>query len=91
MPPTFRAPDAFVFCEVEGKKRLLLSDLEVDRGRREARVDEVVSYSALEEKVRGKKKRPPSYARVVAEFLKHCGAKRVTVPGDFPRWLARSA
>lgn len=85
----FRAPDAFVYCEVDGKKALLLSDLEVDRGRQEAKVDEVVSYSALEKEVQGKKKRLPSYGRVVAAFLKHCGAKRVTVPGDFPLALAR--
>lgn len=86
----FRAPDAFVFCEVEGKKALLLSDLEVDRGRREAKVDEVVSYSALESEVQGKKKRVPSYAKVVAAFLKHCGTKRAMVPADFPLALART-
>ena len=86
----FRAPDAFVFCEVDGRKTLLLSDLEVDRGRREAKVDEVVSYSALEKEVQGKKKSGPSYAKVVAAFLKHCGAKRVTVPIDFPLGLART-
>jgi Xaa-Pro aminopeptidase len=86
----FRAPDAFVFVEVQGKTAVLLSDLEVDRGRREARVDEVVSLSEFEKSLQGKKKRKPSFARTVAAFLKSRGAKRVTVPGDFPLVLARA-
>ncbi len=59
----FRAPDAFVLLEVEGRKTLLLSDLEIDRGRRDAQVDEVLSYSALEKEIQGKKKARPSIAR----------------------------
>jgi Xaa-Pro aminopeptidase len=47
----FRAPDAFVFLEVQGRTSILLSDLEVDRGRREAGVDEVVSYSQIEKEL----------------------------------------
>ena len=50
----FRAPDPFVWLESRGRRSILLSDLEIDRGRREARVDEVVSQSdqaaALEKK-----------------------------------------
>ena len=43
----FRVPDPFVFLESRGKTSILLSDLEIDRGRKEARVDEVVSWSDL--------------------------------------------
>lgn len=86
----FRAPDAFVFVEVEGRTAVLLSDLEVDRGRRDAKVDEVLSFSEVEKAVQGGKKRRPSFARTVAAFLKSRGVKRVTVPGDFPLSLARA-
>lgn len=86
----FRAPDAFVFLEAEGRRTLLLSDLEVDRGRKEARVDEVLSYSDLEKAVQGKKKRRPSLARVLARYFEQNKIKRVTVPSDFPLALARS-
>jgi Xaa-Pro aminopeptidase len=86
----FRAPDAFVFVEAQGKKAVMLSDLEIDRGRREAAVDEVVSLSEMEKQAQGGKKRRPSFARTVATFLKSRGAKRVTVPGDFPLSLARA-
>lgn len=86
----FRAPDAFIFLENDGRRSLLLSDLEVDRGRKEAQVDEVFSYSALEREVQGSKKKRPSTARVIAAFLTKNKVKRVTVPDDFPLGLARA-
>lgn len=86
----FRAPDAFVFVEVSGKRFVLLSDLEIDRGRREARVDEVVSFSEIEKSVQGGKKRKPPFARTVAAFLTACGVRRALVPEDFPLGLARA-
>lgn len=85
----FRAPDAFFFVEAEGKKTILLNDLEVDRGRREAQVDAVVSYSELEKAAQGGKKKKPSFVRVAAEFIKRHGAKEVTVPADFPFGMAK--
>jgi Xaa-Pro aminopeptidase len=86
----FRAPDAFVFVEAKGRTAILLSDLEVDRGRREATVNDVVSYSELEKEAQGIKKQKPAYAKVVAEFLKKLGARRVLTPADFPLGLARA-
>jgi Xaa-Pro aminopeptidase len=86
----FRAPDAFVFVEAKGRTAILLSDLEVDRGRREAKADDVVSYSELEKEAQGIKKQKPAYAKVVAEFLKKLGARRVLTPADFPLGLARA-
>jgi len=85
----FRAPDAFVFLEVAGKKHLLLSDLEVDRGRAEARVNGVEAFSAVEKSIQGGKKKKPPYARVVASWLKAHEARTVLVPEDFPLGLAR--
>ena len=46
----FMAPDPFVFVEIDGKKILLMSDLEVDRARQQARLDEVLSLSEWEAK-----------------------------------------
>jgi Xaa-Pro aminopeptidase len=86
----FRAPDAFVFVETQGKTAILLSDLEVDRGRREAKVDNVASYSEVEKEAQGKGKKKPAYAKVVAKFLKHFAVRRVLTPVDFPLGLARA-
>jgi len=85
----FLAPDAFVFLEANGQTEILLSDLEVDRGRREAKVGLVHSYSEWEKVVQGRKQKKPSLAKVVAEFLRDRKVKTVQVPGDFPLGLSR--
>ncbi len=81
----FRAPDAFSFLEIEGKTHLLLSDLEVDRGRMEAKVDVVDAYSAFEKSV----KKSPTFAKTVAAWIASKKIKEVIVPHDFPLGLAR--
>ena len=84
----FRAPDPFVYLENSGRRSILLSDLEVDRGRREAKVDEVVASSDLEKVLTLKTKQKPSSVAVIAAFLKARGGTRPWVPMDFPLGLA---
>jgi len=86
----FRAPDAFIFVKTDTRSVLLLSDLEVDRGRQQAKVGEVRSYSELEKEVQGTKTKKPSQARVIAALLKGLNAAKVEVPADFPLGLARA-
>ncbi len=85
----FRAPDPFVFLQDGDKKLLLLSDLEIDRGRREAKANRVDSFSETEKNVQGGKKKKPAYARVVAGWLRANKARSVVVPADFPLGLSR--
>lgn len=89
----FRAPDPFVFLESGGKTSVLLSDLELDRGRKEARVDEVVSWSELERAVAAKTGGKPPVAAVIAAFVKGRvktrGGISLLVPAEFPLGLAR--
>ena len=85
----FRAPDPFVYLESAGRRSILLNDLELDRGRREARVDEVVSSSELEKILTKKTKAHPSSIEVIAAFLKARGGLRPLVPSEFPLGLAR--
>jgi len=47
-------------------KAVVMSDLEIDRGRKQARVDAVESYSDLLTKVRHRKKSEPTHAEVLA-------------------------
>jgi Xaa-Pro aminopeptidase len=86
----FRAPDVFAFVETQKRTAILLTDLELDRGRRAAKVDSVVSYSELEKRVQGARKHKPAYAKVLAGFLRSQDIWRVATPGDFPLGLARS-
>lgn len=86
---SFRVPDPFVFLESRGTTSILLSDLEIDRGLKEARVDEVVSWSDLERKVAAKAGAKPSPSAVIAAFAKARGGSRPRVPCEFPLGLAR--
>jgi len=84
----FRAPDPFVYLKHRGKKSLLLSDLEIDRGRREAKVDAIFSWSELQERLKKRLGRSPSSEEAIAFFIKRQGLCSVMVPRDFPLGIA---
>src|SRR5207247_9310502 len=68
----FWAPDPFIFLQRNGKRTLVLSDLEIDRGRKHADADEFVMFSEIEREVQGKSKKAPPYETVLA----HCTRTR---------------
>src|ERR1700757_518750 len=80
----FWAPDPFIFLQRNGKRTLVLSDLEIDRGRKQADADEFVMFSQLEREVQGKSEKAPPYEKVLAHFLKRRGVKSAVVPANFP-------
>src|SRR5246127_766724 len=80
----FWAPDPFIFLQRRGKRTLVLSDLEIDRGRKQADADEFVMFSEVETEVQGKSKRAPAYEKVLARFLKKRGVRSAIVPANFP-------
>ena len=84
----FFVPDPFVLLVQDGRRTILLSDLEVGRGRREAAVDEVLGFSDFEREHKKALGRSPGFARVAAHFLKTRGVRRALVPTDFPLGLA---
>ena len=85
----FFAPDAFIFLEQNGKRTLVLSDLEIDRGRKQAQADEFLPYSTFEKEVQGKSKKAPPYEKVLAHFLTKQKVRSAIVPGNFPLGYAR--
>ena len=80
----FFVPDPFVFLLHEGRSTILLSDLEVDRGRREAAVDEVIGLSEFTGQHKKLLGRHPTLAKVAALFLKIRRVRRAVVPDRFP-------
>lgn len=80
----FIAPDPFVFVEVRGKKYILVSDLEIDRAKRQARVHKVFSSSRLALEYKQKHKKACSFIELVLNFLQKLGVQNVLVPGNFP-------
>src|SRR5437660_6128898 len=85
----FWAPDPFIFLERNGKRTLVLSDLEIDRGRKQAEADEFVSFNQLEREVQGKAKKAPPYEKVLAYFLRKRGVRSTIVPLSFPLGYAQ--
>jgi len=80
----FSAPDAFVFLEKAGRRLVMLNDLEIDRGRAQAQVDEVVASSDVARRA-GKE---PTFAAVLVRFLKEARVRKARVPATFPLGLA---
>jgi Xaa-Pro aminopeptidase len=85
----FWAGDQFIFLQQNGKRTIVLTDLEMDRGRRTAKVDEFVSFNQLEREVQGKSKEAPPFEKVLTHFLRKRRVKRATVPMNFPLGYAR--
>src|SRR4030095_5842098 len=81
------APDPFVYLQVDGRRILVMSDIEVDRARAQARVDDVLSLS--EGGAKDRQRTPqPKLTYTVSLLLDDYGVKAVEVPGDFPLELA---
>ena len=74
----FLAGDDLLYLECRGKKYLVLSDLEFDRGKKEARVDKILSLSQYIKKAREKK--AVGVSGVIDILLKEFKIKKITVP-----------
>lgn len=85
----FWAGDPFIFLEQNGKRTVVLTDLEMGRGKRTAKADEFVSFNQLEREVQGSSKQAPPFEKVMAHFLRKRGVKSATVPASFHLGYAR--
>lgn len=80
----FFAPDPIIFIEHKGKKTVILSELELDRGREEADVDEVLPLFEYKNKLPYKKRKQVGFTDIINLVFKERGIKSVLVPADFP-------
>lgn len=86
----FHAPDPYIYIEANGKKHLFLSDLEVDRGRKESKAHKVVRLAQYEEKVKAAGKNPKDTLSLLDCILKEFKAKTLTMPTSTGFFLADS-
>jgi Xaa-Pro aminopeptidase len=84
----FFAPDAFIFLEAGGRRSVVLSDLEIDRGRRDATVDEVIAFSDVKARIKPKGKAEPTFEQILIQFLREKRVKKARIPYDFPAGIA---
>ncbi|MGE0452028.1 MAG: M24 family metallopeptidase [Vicinamibacteria bacterium] len=86
-PTGFFAPDPFLFVQKGRQRLLVMSDLEMDRARRQASVDRVLSWSRFAKALEARG-RVASPADVIRAVLASLGIRRVEVPRSFPLGLA---
>ncbi len=85
----FLAHDSFIYLNSKNEK-LLVSDMELGRARKESSVREVLPTSrySIMEKLRKHKDVDAAYCEMIVEFLRSENVKRVAVPYNFPVQLA---
>jgi Xaa-Pro aminopeptidase len=81
-------PDPFIYLRINGQCHIVLSDLEIDRARKQARHCKVISYSQCVEKLRREGKKP-TLAAVISLLLREKDERKIFVPANFPHGLAR--
>ena len=79
----FLAPDHFIFVQVDGRRMIVMSDLELYRAKAQARVDEVLSYTKLAREAKRPGGSEPTRMDVVGALLASHSVKAVEVPSDF--------
>jgi Xaa-Pro aminopeptidase len=80
----FLAGDPFVFLWHGAEKILLMSDLEVDRARSQARVDVVLPVRRYEDLAKASGIERPGVTDALCGLLKERRIQSLTVPGSFP-------
>lgn len=82
-------PDPFIYLRLDGACHIVLSDLEIDRGRKLARHCKVLSLVEYQEKLKKSGTRRPGFAHIIRAILKERRIKKISVPANFPHGLAR--
>ena len=81
-------PDPFIYLRLRGRSSIVLSDLEIDRARRDAPHCRPLSLGGYQDKLRQAGVKSPGHAQVIARILRERKIRRVRVPPNFPLGLA---
>ena len=82
-------PDPFIWFEMRGKTCSVMSDLEIDRARKQARVDRVLSLSHYQKRLKREGIKQPRFGDVLSRVLHDFRVRSVEVPSSFPIGLAK--
>ena len=77
-------PDPFIYFRHQGKSSVVMSNLEIDRARHEARVDEVISMSEILKPVEKRLGRRPKFADLIAAIFRKRRIRAARVSANFP-------
>ena len=82
-------PDPFIYLRIKGKCHIVMSDLEIDRARKQAPHCRVVSLSSCQQKLRRQGVSSPGLTQVIKFLLGEHRLKKIYVSPNFPFGLAR--
>jgi Xaa-Pro aminopeptidase len=80
-------PDPFIFFEHKGTKFVVMSDLEIDRAKKQAKVDRVLSLSLYQRRLR-KLGKVPTMIDILDLLFRERGIRSLIVPANFPALLS---
>jgi Xaa-Pro aminopeptidase len=85
----FFVPDPFIYLRLRGREYIVMSDLEIDRARRQAAHCRALSLSQCQRRLRDQGVKQPAHAQVIHAILREKKVRQVAVPGNFPLQVAR--
>lgn len=83
----FFVPDPFIFFEHKKRRHIVMSDLEIDRAKKHARADRVLSLSLYQRKLRKMGKAPTALIDIVDLIFRERGIRSLIVPANFSALL----
>jgi len=83
----FFVPDPFIFFQHNQTKYVVMSDLEIDRAKKQAHADRVLSLSLYERKLR-KRDKPATMVDILDLLFRERGIRSLIVPANFSVLLA---
>ena len=84
----FFAPDPFLFVQKGRRRYLVMSDLEIDRARKQSSAGWVLAWSKIAKRIQ-RSGGVATVAAVIGQVLSDLGLRRVEVPRRFPLGLAQ--
>src|SRR2546426_7656391 len=82
-------PDPFIYFEIAGKKHIVVSDLEIDRAKKQAAVDRVLPLTRYLNGLRGNGMKAPRLGDVLPAVLREHRVRAVDIPMNFPAGLMK--
>ena len=84
----FFVPDPFIFFQHRQTKYVVMSDLEIDRAKKQANADRVLSLSLYQRKLRALGKLGPTLIDILDLLFRERGIRSLIVPANFSALLA---
>jgi Xaa-Pro aminopeptidase len=77
-------PDPFIYLRLAGKDHIVMSDLEIDRARKQVRHCRVLPLSRYQKLLRARNGKNPTLPQIVGELLRQRRIRQIAVPPSFP-------